>query len=56
LIKKAISLEFREVLKFVKNPYEQADTAVRIVEKITLFSPAELMKKSFYNLGMTEFN
>ena len=56
LIKKAISPEFREVLKFVKNPYEQAGTAVRIVEKITLFCPAELMKKSFYNLGMTEFN
>lgn len=51
-IRKAISPEFHEVLKFVKNPYEQAGTAVRIVEKITLFRHAELMKKSFYNLGM----
>jgi UDP-N-acetylglucosamine 2-epimerase len=55
LIKKAISPEFQEVLKFVKNPYEQAGTAARIVETITLFRPTELMKKSFFNLGMTEF-
>lgn len=52
-IRKAISAEFQDVLKVVKNPYEQADTAARIVEKITLFCPAELMKKSFYNLGVS---
>ena len=50
-IRKAISAEFQEVLKVVKNPYEQADTATRIVEKIMFFRHAELMKKSFYNLG-----
>jgi UDP-hydrolysing UDP-N-acetyl-D-glucosamine 2-epimerase len=51
-IRKVISAEFQEVLKVVENPYEQAGTAARIVEKITLFCPTELMKKSFYNIGM----
>jgi GDP/UDP-N,N'-diacetylbacillosamine 2-epimerase (hydrolysing) len=50
-LRKAISAEFRAVLKVTKNPYEQADTAARIVEKITLYCTPELMKKSFYNLG-----
>ncbi|MCX5828122.1 MAG: UDP-N-acetylglucosamine 2-epimerase [Deltaproteobacteria bacterium] len=51
-IRKATSAEFRDVLKVVKNPYEKTGTAARIVEKITLFCPAELMKKSFYNMGV----
>jgi GDP/UDP-N,N'-diacetylbacillosamine 2-epimerase (hydrolysing) len=51
-IRKAISPKFHDVLKVVKNPYEQAGTAARIVEKITLFCHTELMKKSFYDLGM----
>jgi len=54
-IRRAISTGFQESLKFVKNPYEQTDTAARIVEKIALFRHTELMKKSFYNLGMNEF-
>jgi GDP/UDP-N,N'-diacetylbacillosamine 2-epimerase (hydrolysing) len=54
-IRKAISPGFQESLKIVKNPYEQADTAARIVEKITLFCHTELMKKSFYNLEMKQF-
>lgn len=51
-IRKSLSAEFQEVLKTVKNPYDQADTASRIVEKITLFCPTILIKKSFYNLRM----
>lgn len=51
-IRKAISPEFKKVLKLTKNPYEQADTAARIVKKITLFRHIELIKKSFYNPGM----
>jgi GDP/UDP-N,N'-diacetylbacillosamine 2-epimerase (hydrolysing) len=49
-IRKAISSEFQEMLKVVKTPYERAGTAARIVKKIKLSRPAELMKKSFYNL------
>jgi UDP-hydrolysing UDP-N-acetyl-D-glucosamine 2-epimerase len=52
-IRKAISIEFQEVLKVVKNPYEQTDTATRIGEKITLLCPGELMKKNFYNMRMS---
>jgi GDP/UDP-N,N'-diacetylbacillosamine 2-epimerase (hydrolysing) len=51
-IRETISAEFQEALQFVKNPYEQAGTAARIVEMIMLFRHAELMKKSFHNLGM----
>ncbi len=50
VIKKAISVEFKEVLKFVKNPYEQADTTCRIVSAIAAFDPAGLIKKRFYNI------
>ncbi len=50
-IRKAISREFQERVKFVENPYEQADTAAKILETIAHCCPAELMKKSFYNLG-----
>ncbi|HAJ26565.1 MAG TPA: UDP-N-acetylglucosamine 2-epimerase (hydrolyzing) [Syntrophus sp. (in: bacteria)] len=52
-IRKAISIEFQSLLKVVKNPYEQTGTAARIVEKITLFCPGELMKKSFYNVRVS---
>ncbi len=51
-IRIAISPEFQEVLRVVKNPYEQAGTAARIVKKIKLFRHTELIKKSFYHLGM----
>jgi UDP-hydrolysing UDP-N-acetyl-D-glucosamine 2-epimerase len=54
VIKKAMSPKFHAVLKDVKNPYEQAGTAAKILEKITLFCSTVLMKKSFYDLGMTE--
>jgi GDP/UDP-N,N'-diacetylbacillosamine 2-epimerase (hydrolysing) len=49
-IRKAISPEFQEVLKFAKNPYEQSDTACRIVSVIAAFDPAGLLKKRFYNM------
>jgi len=52
-IRKATSVGFLEVLKVAKNPYEETGTTARIVEKITFFCPAELMKKSFYNLGIS---
>ncbi len=52
-IRKAISLEFQEVLKVVKNPYEQVGTAANILEKIILFRDTELIKKKFYNLSIS---
>ncbi len=52
-IRKAIAAEFQEILKVAKNPYEQAGTAAKIIEKITLFCPGELMKKSFHNLRVS---
>jgi GDP/UDP-N,N'-diacetylbacillosamine 2-epimerase (hydrolysing) len=52
-IRKAVSPEFQEVLKSVKNPYEQAGTAAMILEKIMLFRHTELIKKKFYNLGVS---
>ncbi|MFA6412698.1 MAG: UDP-N-acetylglucosamine 2-epimerase [Syntrophales bacterium] len=52
-MRKAMSSEFHEMLKVVKNPYERAGTVARIVEKITLLCPAELIKKSFYNVRVS---
>jgi UDP-hydrolysing UDP-N-acetyl-D-glucosamine 2-epimerase len=51
-IQKIVSPEWKEVLKRITNPYEQAGTAVRIVEKIALLCSTVSMKKSFHNLGI----
>lgn len=54
LIKAAIlqstTPEFQSVLQDVKNPYEQSDTAQRIVSEIEKVDVASLLKKKFYNI------
>ncbi|MGV8058383.1 MAG: UDP-N-acetylglucosamine 2-epimerase [Smithellaceae bacterium] len=51
-ISKALSMEFQGVLKLAKNPYEQVNTACRIVSAIAEVKAAELLKKEFYNIGI----
>ena len=53
-IKAAISQsttpEFQRILQDVRNPYEQSDTAQRIVSEIEKVDVASLLKKKFYNI------
>jgi GDP/UDP-N,N'-diacetylbacillosamine 2-epimerase (hydrolysing) len=49
-IHEGLSLKFTQSLKDTKNPYEQSDTAHRIVTKIGATHPVGLLKKSFFNI------
>ena len=49
-IRKSISLEFQQILKNTKNPYDKPCTASEIVSKIAATDPADLLKKRFYNI------
>jgi len=51
-IRKGISPKFRQILKAVKNPYEQPGTAFEIVSTIASLDPAGLLKKSFNNIPL----
>ncbi len=51
-IQQGISLKFHDALKDTENPYEKAGTAREIVSAIAAFDPAELLKKSFYNISI----
>ena len=47
---KSISLEFHQLLKNTKNPYEKDGTVHHIVSQIAAVEPAGLLKKKFYNI------
>ena len=49
-ILKSTTQEFQRVLQDVKNPYEQPNTAQRIVSEIEKVKVAGLLKKKFYNI------
>jgi len=49
---KGISPKFRQMLKAIKNPYEQPGTAFEIVSTIASVEPAGLLKKKFYNIQL----
>jgi GDP/UDP-N,N'-diacetylbacillosamine 2-epimerase (hydrolysing) len=49
-ILKSTTPEFQRVVQDVKNPYEQPDTAQRIVSEIGKVAAAALLKKKFYDV------
>jgi GDP/UDP-N,N'-diacetylbacillosamine 2-epimerase (hydrolysing) len=49
-IHEGLSPKFAQSLKDTKNPYEQFDTAHRIVSEIADTNPVGLLKKSFYDI------
>jgi GDP/UDP-N,N'-diacetylbacillosamine 2-epimerase (hydrolysing) len=51
-ISKCIMPEFQRALNDVKNPYEQPDTAHRIVSVIAELKADGLLKKRFYNISV----
>jgi len=50
-IHNCISLEFQQLLKNTKNPYEKSGTASEIVSVIVTSDLAGLLKKRFYNIA-----
>lgn len=48
-IETALSIDFQERLKKVKNPYEQVDTANRIMEVLKTADINSIIKKEFFN-------
>ena len=49
-IKKAISAEFKESCKLVKNPYGKGGASKMIIKKLEQTNFSNLLKKPFYNL------
>lgn len=49
-IQKAISPEFKEVIKFLKNPYGEKNSSNEIIEVLKNTDLSGLIKKQFYNL------
>jgi len=47
--------KFQRMLKDVKNPYEQPDTAQRIISEIEKVKVTGLLKKKFYNVHLEEY-
>jgi len=52
-INECISLEFRQKLNDMGNPYEKTGTASKIVSAIAACEPAGLLKKQFYDIPVT---
>ncbi len=51
-IRTALSKEFRCRLKTVENPYEQSETASKIVEEVRRCGDVLTMKKRFHDIGV----